>query len=76
MDIQNLKMKDLAEVETITGLNMDEWESGSKAKLTVAIAYVTGKKTNPELTLEEVENMTVDELTAFQGSALPKANIS
>lgn len=76
MDIGNLKMKDLAEVETLTGLNMDEWETGSKVKLTMAIALVMGRKTQPDLTWEQVENMSVDELNALTGVELPKATIS
>lgn len=76
MDIGNLKMKDLAEVETLTGLNMDEWETGSKVKLTMAIALVMGRKTQPDLTWEQVENMSVDELQALTGTELPKATIS
>lgn len=75
MDIKDLKMKDLAEVEQLSGFNMDEWETSPKVKLTMAIAYVTGKKSNPELTWEQVENMGIDELTAL-GEALPKVNIS
>lgn len=76
MDIGNLKMKDLAEVEKLTGLNMDEWETGSKVKLTMAIALVMGRKTQPDLTWEQVENMSVDELQALTGTELPKATIS
>lgn len=76
MDIGNLKMKDLAEVETLTGLNMDEWETGSKVKLTMAIALVMGRKTQPDLTWEQVENMSVDELNSLTGAELPKATIS
>ncbi len=40
MDIKSLKMKDLAEVERLSGFNMDEWENSPKVKLTMAIAYV------------------------------------
>jgi hypothetical protein len=76
MDIANLKMKDLAEVEQLTGLNMDEWETGSKVKLTMAIALVIGRKSQPDLTWEHVENMSVDELNALTGAELPKATIS
>ena len=76
MDIGNLKMKDLAEVEQLTGLNMDEWETGSKVKLTMAIALVMGRKTQPDLTWEHVENMSVDELNLLTGAELPKATIS
>ena len=76
MDIANLKMKDLAEVEQLTGLNMDEWESGSKVKLTMAIGLVMGRKAQPDLTWEQVENMSVDELQALTGAELPKATLS
>lgn len=75
MDIKNLKMKDLAEVEQLSGFNMDEWETSPKVKLTMAIAFVSGKKTNPDLTWEQIENMGIDELEAL-GESLPKANIS
>ncbi len=76
MDIGNLKMKDLAEVEELTGLNMDEWESGSKVRLTMAIGLVMGRKTQPDLTWEQVENMSIDELNTLTGAELPKATIS
>ena len=76
MDIGNLKMRDLAEVEELTGLNMDEWESGSKVRLTMAIGLVMGRKTQPDLTWEQVENMSIDELNTLTGAELPKATIS
>jgi hypothetical protein len=76
MDITQLKMKDLAEVENLSGLTMDEWEKPT-AKLTMAIAFVIGKKTNSKLTWADVEDMTVDEMTALaQGVELPKAKNS
>jgi hypothetical protein len=75
MDIKSLKMKDLAEVERLSGFNMDEWETSPKVKLTMAIAYVSGKKTNPDLTWEQIEDMGIDELEAL-GNSVPKANIS
>jgi hypothetical protein len=55
---------------------MDEWDSGSKVKLTIAIALVMGKKSQPDLTWEQVENMSVDELQALTGAELPKATLS
>ena len=76
MDISQLKMKDLAEVEALTGMNMDEWEDGSKVKLTMAIGLVMGRKSKPDLTWEQVENMSVDELQALTGAELPKATTS
>jgi hypothetical protein len=76
MDISQLKMKDLGEVETLTVLNMDEWDSGSKVKLTIAFALVMGRKSQPDPTWEQVENMSVDELQALTGAELPKATLS
>lgn len=74
VEINNLKMKDLAEVEQLTGLNMDEWETGSKVKLTMAIALVVGRKSNPDLTWQQVEDMSIEEITKLsEGTELPKA---
>lgn len=75
MDITSLKMKDLAEVEKISGLGMDEWDTPT-IKLTMAIAFVLGKKTNPDLTWEQVEEMTMEEMSAFVGEEDPKAKLS
>ena len=77
MNIQNLKMKDLAEVEKLSGYNMDEWEDCPKVQLTMAIAYITGKKINPELTWEQVEDMSIEEIQILTGvSELPKVTTS
>ena len=76
MDIGNLKMKDLAEVEKLSGYNMDEWEDCPKVQLTMAIAYVTGKKINPELTWEQVENMSIEEMNTLTGAEDPKVTTS
>jgi hypothetical protein len=76
MDISQLKMKDLGEVETLTGLNMDEWDSGSKVKLTIAIALVMGRKSQPDLTWEQVGDMSIDEMNALAGEDSPKATVS
>jgi hypothetical protein len=77
MNITELKMKDLAEVEKLSGYNMDEWETCPKVQLTMAIAYVSGKKSNPDLTWEQVENMSIQEMNLLAGEeALPKATIS
>lgn len=76
MNIKNLKMKDLAEVEKLSGFNMDEWETCPKVQLTMAIAFVLGKKTNPSLTWEAVEDMSIDEMQALAGEEDPKAQAS
>jgi hypothetical protein len=76
MNIGNLKMKDLAEVEKLSGYNMDEWEHCPKVQLTMAIAYITGKKINPDLTWEQVENMSIEEMNTLTGAEDPKVTTS
>jgi len=75
MDITKLKMKDLAEVEKLSGMTMDEWDKPT-AKLSMAIAFVISKKTNPKITWEEIEEMTIDEITAIAEVEDPKATLS
>jgi hypothetical protein len=77
MNISNLKMKDLAEIETLSGMTMDEWETGSKVKLTMAIAYVMKKQTNPDIKFEDIENMGLEEINALvEEQEDPKAKVS
>jgi hypothetical protein len=77
MDITTLKMRDLAEVEELTGYPMDLWESSPKVKLTMAIAYVLGKRSNPELTWDKVQDMDLEEIQTLTGEIeAPKAKKS
>jgi len=47
---------------------MDEWTEGkSKAKLAFAMQYMMAKRTNPSLTIEDAENMSIQELTDLAG---------
>jgi hypothetical protein len=56
---------------------MDEWDTGSKVKLTMAIGLVMGRKTNPDLTWEQVEDMSIEEIQILTGvSELPKVTTS
>jgi len=68
-DLMNtLKWKELAEVEEYLDLPMDEWTEGkSKAKLAFAMQYMMAKRTNPSLTIEDAENMSIQELTDLAG---------
>jgi hypothetical protein len=68
-DLMNtLKWKELAEVEEYLDLPMDEWTEGkSKAKLAFAMQYMMAKRTNPSLTIEDAENMSIQELTNLAG---------
>ena len=76
MNINSLKMKDLAEVEKVSGFNMDEWETCSKVQLTMAIAFVIGKKKNPDLTWESIEDMSIEEMNALAGDESPNVSAS
>jgi len=77
MDVSKLKMKDLAVVEELSGYNMDEWATCPKVKLTMAIAFVMGKKSNPDLTWEQVENMGIEDMESLAGDIeVPKAKNS
>lgn len=75
MDITTLKMKELAEIEKLSGLSMDEWDKPT-AKLTMAIAFVVSKKTNPKITWEQIEDMTMEEMMAIAEIEAPKATLS
>ncbi|MFN7583770.1 MAG: hypothetical protein ACK5P0_00265 [bacterium] len=66
--MKTLKWKELAEVEEYLDLPMDEWTEGkSKAKLAFAMQYMMAKRTNPSLTIEDAENMSIQELTDLAG---------
>jgi hypothetical protein len=63
-----LKWKELAEIEEYLDLPMDEWTEGkSKAKLAFAMQYMMAKRTNTSLTIEDAENMSIQELTELAG---------
>jgi hypothetical protein len=66
-----LKWKELAEVEEYLDLPMDEWSnSKSKAKLAFAMQYMMAKRTNPGLTIEEAEGMSITELSEISGMSM------
>ena len=66
-----LKWKELAEVEEYLDLPMDEWSnSKSKANLAFAMQYMMAKRTNPGLTIEEAEGMSITELSEISGMSM------
>lgn len=76
MNTNNLTMKDLAEVETLIGISMDLWDDSPKAMLSVALAYVAAKKHNPDLTWEQAQNWTIEEMQKAAVVESPKAKRS
>jgi len=66
--MQNLKWKELAEVEDYVGIGMDDWtEKASKAKLAFAMQYLMAKRKKPELKITDAENLTIKELADLAG---------
>lgn len=69
--MSTLKWKELAEVEEYLDLPMDEWtDSKSKAKLAFAMQYMMAKRTNPGLTIEQAEGMSITELSEVSGMSM------
>ena len=74
MNITKLKMKDLMEVEELSGVSISEWDSNPNVKVTLSIAYVMAKKDNPKLTWEEVLDWDFETVTKWLGEdSNPKA---
>jgi len=69
MDLMStLRWSELAEVEEYLDLPMDEWQNASsKAKLSFAIQYIMAKRNNSQLTIEEAEKLTINELAEMAG---------
>jgi hypothetical protein len=66
--MNNLKWKELAEVEEYLDTPMDEWtETKSKAKLAFAMQYMMAKRNNSALTIEDAENLSIQVLTNISG---------
>jgi len=66
--MSTMKWKEHAETETYLELPMDEWEqSPSKAKLAFAMQYMMAKRNNPGLTIDQAEEMSIQQLTDLAG---------
>jgi hypothetical protein len=71
-DMMNtLKWKELAEIEEYLDTPMDEWtNTKSKAKLAFVMQYMMAKRNNPGITIEEAEEMSIQQLTDIAGVEL------
>ena len=66
--MNNLKWKELAEIEEYLDLPMDQWtESKSKSKLAFAMQYMMAKRNNTGLTIRQAEEMSIQQLTDLAG---------
>jgi hypothetical protein len=69
--MNNLKWKELTEIEEYLDAPMDEWaDSKSKSKLAFAMQYMMAKRNNPSLTMGQAEEMSIKELTDLAGVEL------
>lgn len=69
--MKSLKWAELAAIEDYLDTPMDEWaHAKSKARLSMAMQYILAKRTNPALTIEEAEQMTIQELIDLSGVEL------
>lgn len=67
MNIKNLTIGEIATVEKISGISLTQIKdkSAPKARLMIAIAYVTKRRQEPKTKLVDVEDMTMDEISAI-----------
>lgn len=71
--MSSLKWIELAQVEEYLDTPMNEWDNvKSQAKLAMCIYFIMAKRNNPELTMEQAEMMSIQELTDLAGVESPK----
>lgn len=69
--MSTLKWKELATLEDYLDLPMDQWSNTtSKAKLAFAMQWILARRTNPSLTIEDAEAMTIEQLSELSGMSL------
>lgn len=66
VDLESLKVREIEEIEEITGLPLSEMLGSGKplGKSLRAIAYVVRKRTDPSFTLEQAGELTIKLETA------------
>jgi hypothetical protein len=71
MDFNTLKLKDVREIETISGTSIGAIgdEESPKGDLLIAMAYVIKKQDDPAFTLLDAENLTFGEVMELIGDA-------
>jgi len=77
--MSTMKWKELAELEDYLNLPMDEWANADKkAKIAFAMQFIMARRNNPSLTIEQAEEMTIDQLSDLSGMdmTVPKEDTS
>ena len=50
---------ELVEIEDLTGANLDEIGTGATPKVIRAVAWIIGRRSNPNLTLEQAGELSI-----------------
>jgi len=56
--LDQLTLAEIEELETFSGVNIDEIKDSPKGKIWQALTFIWGRRTNPSLTMAEVKAMT------------------
>ena len=69
MDINKLTLGEMATVEKFSGQSIGALgdEDAPKSALFAALCYVIKKRENPEFTMDDANNLTMDEVTELLG---------
>lgn len=52
-------LNELAEIEHLTGANLDDIANGASGQVIRAVAWIIGRRNNPALTLEEAGELSI-----------------
>ena len=69
MDFNTLRLKDVREIENISGQSIGAIgdEASPKGELLIAMAYVIKRNEDPKFTILDAENLTFGEVMAIIG---------
>lgn len=69
MNVQTLTMGELAKVEEISGVSINQMGDPEtpKARMMIAIAFLTKKREDPSVKLSDIEALTLTDLQALIG---------
>ena len=75
MNVEDLTLGEVEEIEQYAGKPLATLADGEAAKgsLMVALAWVIGRKANPNMTLNDAKRMTMSEITELLNVEDPKA---
>lgn len=66
LDPSELSLGELDEIEDITGHPVDTTQENPPAKFLIAMIYVVAKRTNPDITLDDVRDIKFADLAKIK----------